>query len=163
MKQLFVLLISFGILSAFSIVDQKMPSVILKTMDGQKTNILDHVGKGKITVVSFWATWCSPCKLELDAISEIYPDWQENYNVELLAITIDDSRALAKVPGTVASKGWDFTVLADPKSDLKEALDFLTIPQTFLVNQEGEIVYEHNGYSPGDEYLLEKEIQKLAK
>jgi peroxiredoxin len=140
-----------------------IPSVEIKTLDGKTVNIKDYVGQGKITVVSFWATWCSPCKRELDAIAEAYPDWQEDYNVELLAITIDDSRSLAKVPALIETKGWEYTVLADVKQELKKALNFQTVPQTFLLNEKGEIVYSHTGYSPGDEYELEEKIAALVE
>ncbi len=139
------------------------PSVAIKTLDGKSINIHDFTKNGKITVVSFWATWCTPCKRELDAINEVYSEWEDKYNIQLLAITIDDARGLSKVPAMVKSKGWEFTVLADSKQDLQRALNFQTIPQTFLINQNGEIVYAHNGYNPGDELELEKKIADLVK
>lgn len=139
------------------------PSVAIKTLDGKSINIHDFTKNGKITVVSFWATWCTPCKRELDAINEVYSEWEDKYNIQLLAITIDDARGLSKVPAMVKSKGWEFTVLADSKQDLQRALNFQTIPQTFLINQNGDIVYAHNGYNPGDELELEKKIADLVK
>ena len=168
MKHFFAILGVFVLLSAFTFNNtpatdgNTLPSVDVKTLDGKKVNIQDFVGKGKVTVISFWATWCSPCKRELDAIAEIYPDWQEEYDVELLAVTIDDARGVAKVPAMVAAKGWDYTVLSDSKQELQRALNFQTVPQTFLLNAEGEIIYTHSGYSPGDEYELEEEIKKAA-
>lgn len=149
--------------SAFTTINNTLPDVDVKTLDGQTVNIQDLVGNEKITVISFWATWCSPCKKELDAINEVYADWQEEYNVELLAITIDDARSLAKVPAMVESKGWEYTVLSDAKQDLKRALNFQTVPQTFLIDQNGEIVYTHNGYNPGDEFELEDKIIALTE
>ncbi len=140
-----------------------LPSVQVKTLAGEQVDIQDYAKNGKITVLSFWATWCSPCKRELDAIAEVYEDWQEEYNMELLAITIDNARALPKVNSIVGTKGWDYTILSDVKEDLKRALNFQTVPMTFLVDQEGNIVYTHTGYNPGDEYELEDEIKKLAK
>jgi len=168
MKQFFAILSVFVLLSAFThtsapVVDgNTMPSVEIKSLDGKTVNIKDFVGKGKVTVISFWATWCSPCKRELDAIAEIYPDWQDEYDVELLAITIDDARGVAKVPAMVAAKGWEYTVLSDSKQELQRALNFQTVPQTFLLNAEGEIIYSHSGYSPGDEYELEEKIKKAT-
>jgi len=140
-----------------------IPSVDVKTLEGKSVNIQDYVGKGKITVMSFWATWCSPCKRELDAINEIYPDWQEAYDVELLAITIDDARSMAKVPALIETKGWEYTILADSKRELQKALNFQTVPQTFLLDAEGNIVYTHSGYNPGDEIELEEKIAALAE
>lgn len=137
------------------------PSVNIKSLDGKQVNTSEYTGKGKITVVSFWATWCTPCKRELDAINELYLEWVEKYDIQLLAITIDDARGLTKVPAMVQTKGWEFTVLADSKQELQQALNFQTIPQTFLLNDKGEIVYAHNGYNPGDELELEKKISEL--
>lgn len=147
--------------SSFDMPGNTIPEVNLKTLDGKTVNIKDYVNNDKVTVLSFWATWCSPCKRELDAISEIYEDWQDEYDVQLLAITIDDARSLAKVPALVETKGWEYTILADVKRELQKALNFQTVPQTFLLNKKGEIVYTHTGYSPGDEFELEDEIKKL--
>lgn len=163
MKHLFLLLTTFILMTAFVAVEKKIPSVELKTLEGRTVNIQDYVGKGKPVVVSFWASWCHPCKKELDAISEVYPDWQEEYGVEIVAITIDNARGMAKVPGIVSSKGWEYTVLSDSKQTLQQALNFQTIPQTFLVDGKGNIVYSHNGYNPGDEFELEDRIKEVVE
>lgn len=157
---IFCLVIGAGALTANN---NPFPSVTIKTLDGKSVNIQDYTNNGKITVVSFWASWCTPCKRELDAVNEHYDEWVEKYDLQLLAITIDDARGLSKVPAMVKSKGWEFTILADSKQELQRALSFQTIPQTFLIDQNGNIVYSHNGYNPGDELELEKKIAELLK
>lgn len=147
--------------SSTSAPESTIPSVNLKTLDGRTVNIQDFLSNDKVTIMSFWATWCSPCKRELDAISDYYAEWQEEYDVQLLAITIDDARSLAKVPALVETKGWEYTILADVKRELQKALNFQTVPQTFLVAKDGTIVYTHTGYAPGDEFELEEQIKKL--
>ncbi len=139
-----------------------VPSINIKTLEGKTVNIQDYTSQGKITVLSFWATWCSPCKKELNTIADMYSDWQEKYDMQLIAITIDNSRALRKVKPMVDNFGWDYVVLSDEKEELKKALNFQTVPQTFLIDQEGNIVYAHSGYTPGDEYELEEKIKALA-
>lgn len=141
---------------------QEVPNLNLKTLDGKTVNLQDYKDNGKVTVVSFWATWCSPCKKELDAIADLYPDWKEEYDVELIAITIDTRRALAKVPGIVETKGWEYTVLSANEQDAQNALNFQTIPQTFIINKGGKIVWTHSGYLPGDEEELEEEVARLS-
>lgn len=153
---------TFLALCSFSYFNGDFPSVNLKTLDGNSVNIQDQIGQGKTTVVSFWATWCSPCKRELDNVSELYEDWQADYDAEVIAITIDDARGFAKVPGMVASKGWEFPILADTKQELMQALNFQSIPQTFILDAEGKIVYTHNGYNPGDELEIEDKLAELA-
>jgi cytochrome c biogenesis protein CcmG, thiol:disulfide interchange protein DsbE len=142
---------------------KSLPSVEVKTLDGQTMNIQEFGKNGKITVISFWATWCSPCKKELDAIANLYEEWQEAYDMELVAITIDTQRALAKVKPMVESSGWPYIILSDVNQQLRNSLNFQTIPQTFLLDKDGNIVYAHSGYVPGDEYELEKKIKELVK
>ena len=105
---------------------------------------------------------CKPCQAELDAISDLYPEWQENYGVELVAISIDDQRALAKVGPLVESKGWDYTILLGNESDMRNSFNFSTIPQTLVVGKNGQIAYVHNGYAPGDEEEFGERVQALA-
>jgi len=160
--KLFALLIAVSFTSL--VYGQKaLPDVNVKSLDGKSINIQEFAKDGKITVISFWATWCSPCKKELDAIADLYPDWQADYDMELVAVTIDNARALAKVRPMVETKGWEYTVLSDANEELRKALNFQTVPHTLLLDQDGNIVYSHSGYVPGDEYELEDKIKKLAK
>lgn len=154
-------LFAFG-LATFAQEGKSIPSVEVKTLDGQTLDIRQYAEDGKITILSFWATWCSPCKKELDAIADLYGFWQEEYDAELVAITIDTQRALAKVKPMVEAKGWTYTILSDPNQQLRNALNFQTIPQTFVLDKEGNIVYNHNGYVPGDEYELEDKLKELT-
>ena len=154
---------AFVFLAFLAFGQKSIPSVEVKTLDGQSVDIQEYAKNGKITVISFWATWCSPCKKELDAIADLYDGWQEEYGMELVAITMDTQRALAKVKPLVESKGWPFIILSDANQALRNSLNFQTIPQTFLLGKEGNIVFTHSGYVPGDEYELEERIKELGK
>ncbi|HRD79706.1 MAG: TlpA family protein disulfide reductase [Saprospiraceae bacterium] len=154
----FCLLASVTAISA----QKSIPSVEIKTLDGKTVNIQKYTQSGKITVLSFWATWCKPCQQELDAISEVYPEWQEKYGVQLVAVTIDTQRALAKVGPMVESKGWEYIILSDPNGAMPAALNFQSIPQTFLLDAKGNVIYEHTGYIPGNEFDLEEKIKAAA-
>ncbi len=157
----FVVVAMLALISPLS-AQKAVPSVEIKTLDGKTVNIQDFTKNGKIVILSFWATWCKPCQLELDAMIDLYEDWKEKYNVEIVAVTIDTQRALAKVGPMVETKGWQYTILSDANQQLKNALNFQTIPQTFLLDANGNMVYEHSGYVPGDEYELEKKIVEVA-
>lgn len=163
MKQFrFFVFFAFAIAFSTTQAQTALPSVELKTLDGKTVNLKDYISAGKITVISFWATWCAPCKKELTAIADLYPEWQEKYNAQLLAITIDTQRALAQVGPLVETEGWEYTILSDANNQLKNALNFQAIPQTYLVDQQGNIVYAHSSYVPGDEFELEAKIKALA-
>jgi len=141
---------------------KKLPNITIADLQGKPVNIIEAVGSEKVTVLSFWATWCSPCKRELDAITELYPEWTEKYNMQLFAISIDNARMLTQVKPMVEEKGWEFPVLMDSKQELQHALEFQAIPQTFVIDKEGNIIFQHEGYTPGDEYELEKILATAA-
>ena len=130
-------------------------------MNGKTVDISKLGFKGPM-VVSFWALWCTPCKKELNTINELYEDWQEETGVTLVAVSIDDSKTKNNVPMYVNGKGWEYLVLMDSNGDLKRAMGVNNVPHTFLVNAEGEIVYSHNNYAPGDEDVLYDEILKIS-
>jgi thiol-disulfide isomerase/thioredoxin len=159
MKILFVLVTTL-LFSSISTVNGKFPAAQLKNLDGEAVNITNITTKHKKTIISFWASWCKPCKNEMDAVAELYEEWQEDYDVEFVAITIDNARGLAKIPAIIATKDWNYTFLSDTNQELKQALNFQTIPQTFVVDQDNNIIYSHNGYTPGDELELEEILKK---
>ncbi len=140
---------------------KKLPSVQLVDLEGNAVNTAALGFDGPV-VISFWATWCSPCKRELNTINDLYVDWQEETGVNLVAVSIDDQKTKNSVPVYVNGKGWEYLVLLDPNGDFKRAMGVNNVPHTFLVNTSGEIVYSHNNYAPGDEDKLYEEILKLT-
>ena len=142
---------------------KKLPSVKLKNLSGKTVDISLIKNQGKPMIISFWATWCKPCKVELNTIAEDYDDWIDETGVHLIAVSIDDARSSGRVEPYVNAQGWDYTVLLDPNGDLKRAMNVNNVPHTFLVSGNGTIVWDHNNYSPGDEKELYKEVLKLSK
>jgi len=139
-----------------------VPSVEVKTLDGTKVDISTIENDGKPIIINFWATWCSPCKKELNNIAEVYDDWVEETGVKILAVSIDDSRSSARVKPYIDGAGWDYEILLDENSDLKRAMNVTSPPFTFLVDGEGNIVYKHVGYSEGDEDELHEKLLEVS-
>ena len=151
-----------GLYSLVALSQNELPNINLKTLEGKTVSISDQTNKSGITIISLWATWCVPCLKELDAINDLYQEWQEETNVELLAISVDDSRTVKRVKSMVNGKNWDYTVLLDTNNDFKRALNASSIPLTIVV-RNNKIIYEHSGYSPGAELELYEKIKSLSK
>ncbi len=159
-----LLMLAAGFLAVATYAQNKtLPSANVKTLEGQSLNVQTLGQSGKITVISFWATWCSPCKKELDAIKDYYADWKKDYDMELIAISVDDTRTAAKIPAMVKEKGWDYRVLVDSNKEFQQTANVSSVPHMLLLDQSGNIVFEHVGYAPGDELELEEKIKELKK
>ena len=163
-KRMKIILTTFAFLSlAFAANAQgKVPSVSVQDLANKKIDTGSFSNDGKPYIINFWATWCAPCKRELQAIAEKYEGWQEKTGVKLIAISIDDSRSMARVSPYVNGQDWDFEFYLDPNGDFKRALNVNNIPHTFLVDGNGAIVYQHNNYEPGDESELFKKVLELT-
>jgi thiol-disulfide isomerase/thioredoxin len=165
MKFYLLLVLSFAfIVSSVSAQDGNatIPSATVKSIDGKSFDTADFNNDGKPMIINFWATWCAPCKKELNNIAEVYDDWVEETGVKLVAISIDDARSQSRVLPYVNGSSWEYEVYIDENQDFKRAMGVNNVPHTFLVDGSGNIVYSHNNYAPGDEdELFEKIIGLL--
>ena len=158
-KILFLITFSLFTLLSYS----QLPNINLKDVNGNTKNLSKFSNNGNPIIISFWATWCKPCKAELNTIAEEYDDWVDETGVKLIAISIDDSRSSSRVEPYINAQGWEYMILLDPNGDYKRAMNVNNVPHTFLVNGNGKIVWDHNNYSPGDEDELYEKLVKISK
>ena len=138
-----------------------VPEAELKTLTGSKVELNEQLADDKHTIISFWATWCKPCKKELSNLNYLMPEWKEQFDVELMAISLDNAQTSRKVKSYVNGKGWQFDVLLDPNNNTKRKLNFNAIPYSIIVNKDGKVIYKHSGYKSGDEYEMEDKLKEV--
>ena len=138
-----------------------LPNVNLKTLTGKSTSIKKIAEKNELIIISLWATWCVPCKNELDAVAEVYDEWVSETDVVYYAVSIDDSRTSKRIKPMVYGKDWEFEILLDENSDLKRAFGVSTVPYTTII-KNSRIVYKHTGYTPGYEDELYNQLLKFS-
>jgi thiol-disulfide isomerase/thioredoxin len=158
-----ILLSIVALALSVSSLQAQLPAVTLKTLNGSEVRTDTLSNNGKPFIIDFFATWCKPCNRELDAISEVYEEWQEETGVKIIAISIDQAQNINKVKPLVNNHGWEYEVLLDPNGDFKRALGCQMIPYTIIVDGMGEIVYKHNGYTDGAEAELIEKVRALIK
>ncbi len=139
---------------------QTMPNTKIENSNGETISTSTLVD-GKPFILSFWSTTCKPCIMELNAINEQLEEWLEEADFNVVAVSIDDSRSTAKAKAMASGFGWDFTTLYDKNQDFKRAMNVNTIPQVFVIDKNGKVVYSHSGYTPGSEYSLFDKIKEL--
>ncbi len=157
-----ILLISFSfILFAAVSAQPGLPDMPLKNLQGATVSLKTAIDSNKVTIISFWATWCVPCINELDALLEKL-DETKNTLFQVIAISTDEARTVHKVRPLVKSRGWYFEIYLDESNEVKRAFNVSNIPFVMIV-YKGKIVYQKTGYVPGDEAILfEKINQQIA-
>jgi thiol-disulfide isomerase/thioredoxin len=160
MRKIISVLVFTGIcLAAFS--QEQLPNVKIRSLNGEEISF-NSLGNNSDTVliVSLWATWCIPCINELEAINEQYAERQKDAPFRLVAISVDDARTSARVRPFAKGRGWNFDIYLDVNNDLKRALNINDVPHILLI-KKGKIVYQHNGYVPGNEEELFEKIKTI--
>lgn len=148
--------------SAQNATDADLPSTPVKQMNGSSIPFNQAFEKGKVTLVSFWATWCIPCKKEIIAIRNNMDTWKKDVDFNYVTVSVDDSRATAQVKAYAKSQGWDFPYYQDPNSDLKRSLNFQNVPFSLIIGKDGKIAYMQSGYEAGGEEILFTKMKEIA-
>ncbi|MGI2107517.1 TlpA family protein disulfide reductase [Shewanella frigidimarina] len=137
-------------LERINILPQPFPIALVDFTDlvGQSVNFEQY--KGKVVVVNLWATWCPPCVRELPALNRL----NQTLNTEhfaLLPISID-AEAVAIVQPFLESLGLgEFNSYFDPQQQLRDVFPLDTIPATFILNEQGELVAYVRSYVDWDD------------
>ncbi len=133
----------------------------LNDVDGKSVSLNDYLGK-KAILIDFWATWCKPCIAELGHLQKMYDAKKDGFVV--LAISMDASETEAQVAPTVKTKGWTFPVLLDSETRATSLYNpRRAAPFTVLIDKHGKVVKKREGYNPGDEVEIEKDIEAAMK
>lgn len=162
MKKITRLLLLSFLVMAGAYGQENFPAVAIKNLAGKEVDFAKLVAQSGDTavVVSFWATWCVPCVMELDNINDVYADWQKAKPFKLMAVSIDDARTSQRVKPFVKGKGWAFDVYMDVNNDLKRAMNITDVPYVVVI-KNNKVVYQHTGYVAGNEDELLEKIKSL--
>lgn len=164
MKKILLTLVALAFAGCMFAQNAKLPeNVTIKTLDGQSVQSSVIQNDGKPMIISFWATWCKPCNRELNAIKEVYEEWQEETGVKLIAVSIDDARSASRVKPHVDGNSWEYEVYIDQNQDFKRAMNVVNVPHTFIVDGEGNIVWQHTSYVDGSEEEMIEIVKGLLK
>ncbi|MGO9009772.1 MAG: TlpA family protein disulfide reductase [Bryobacteraceae bacterium] len=131
------------------------PDFRLAALDGRTLSPADF--RGKKLVVSFWASWCGPCRMELPALAKFYRQTHKSdADYEIVSINIDDDRAAAQAAATELKV--PFPVLLDPTSKTSRTYGVDAIPTLFVIDKDGKVLHGQVGFAPGFEIILAQQL-----
>ncbi|MTB51544.1 TlpA disulfide reductase family protein [Lewinella sp. W8] len=154
---LIVLFLSVG-LSAQDV----FPTPELLDVKRAPASLATYVNNGKPTVVAIWATWCFPCHKELDEMKPYLGKWEMEYGADFVAVSVDQPRYFRQIQPLVKRKGWAYNVLVDQRGQLQQQLGFSSIPQLYVLDQNGAIIKSFSGYQEGREKQVDRLLQRLS-
>jgi len=133
-----------------------VPNFVLEDLDGKKVSLADLRADGPV-VIDFWATWCKPCTRSMPHLDELGKKYAKD-GLSVVAISIDETRSLAKVKSYVQTHDYEFKVLLDSNQRVLRQLQGTGVPYVVVVSADGQLLYSHSGYRDGDEQALAKVV-----
>jgi peroxiredoxin len=131
------------------------PDFHLAALDGRTVSPADF--RGKKLVLSFWASWCGPCRMELPALAKFYQQTHKSdADYEIVSISVDDERAAAETAATELKV--PFAVLLDPNSKTLQKYGVDAIPALFVIDKDGKVIHGQTGFAPGFEFVLAQQL-----
>ncbi len=117
------------------------PDFSLRDLAGKPVRLSDF--RGKVVVINLWATWCTPCRVEMPSIENLYRRFRSE-GLTVLAVSFDKGQDEA-VRAFVKEKNLSFPVLIDHDQDVESKYQTRTIPSTFVIDKRGVIAARVDG------------------
>ncbi len=155
---------SFTLAEMQTDIQNKFPfEVELMDADGEKFTSSEIFNNGKPTAILFWLSTCGPCKMKFAAMEKKYANWKEQEDFNMVAISVDWPKNVEKMRKMIKDKNWPWPVYHDINLDFKKIMPgrLNGLPQEFLFNADGELVYHKKKYYSGYEDKLFEQIQML--
>ncbi len=130
----------------------------IKTLDGTVVDFSQF--KGKVIFINLWATWCGPCRVEMPSIQKLY-DRIDKEKIQFIILSLDEDGDLPKIVKYVHKNHYTFPVY-QPKGFLPSQLSVPSIPTTFIVDPNGNIVSRKVGTTNFNTEKFKKYLEGLA-
>lgn len=158
----FITIVIFSFLSmTIAVCQASFPEVSLVDIEGKSVDMQSIMTNGKPKLVSLWATWCGPCRMELNSLKSPYVKWEEKYGLEILTVSVDVPQMVDRAKKMFKDNQWSYTFLHDANQELMNELNLTGIPYSMLIDGSGKIITVQVGYTPGYEKNIEHHLKSM--
>ena len=151
--------LSTGKEQVVSVAAEPAQAFALKDLKGKTVKLEDY--RGKVVLVTFWATWCGPCKKEMPELQK-FQQANRDKGVEVLAVNIDDFNSRSKIKPFIDKNNLKVKVLLEDPEQLTR-YNYRAIPALYVIDREGKIAHARTGYDPQLKEKLQHEIQAIVE
>jgi thiol-disulfide isomerase/thioredoxin len=123
--------------------------------------ILLSQGHGRIQIVTFWATWCAPCRKELPVLASFLRQAGE-HQLRVLAVNLEEDRRVYREAVKIMSD-FGLTFVHDKRGAIASNFDVKSIPHMLILDADGVVVGKHVGYSEKKVHDIVAELNDLLR
>lgn len=148
--------------SEFPPISEKVAQADMKHLDGSTSKVADL--KGKVVLLNMWATWCGPCRSEMPALVRMQDEHRDK-GLEIIGLNTDDGDTKEKIDDFAAEMKLNYTLVwasTDMQNALLKISNFGGIPQSFLVDRDGNLRGVFRGANPADIKKMEDLVAKVV-
>ena len=135
------------------------PDFELKTPTGETVKLSDL--RGQAVLVNLWATWCPPCRAEMQTIETVYTEYKDQGFV-VLAVNMTYQDSQMDITPFVADQGLTFPILLDETGDMADAYQLQSLPSSYFIGRDG-VIREVVIGGPMAEALLRTRVEDILK
>ena len=135
----------------------KAPDFTVYDLDGNEVHLSDFIGKS--VVLNFWASWCSPCKMEMPDFNEKYLEIGEEVQFLIINMTDGSRETVETASAFIAEQGYSFPVFYDTDQDAAATYGVYSLPTTYFIDEEGNAIAQATGAI--DEETLQQGIDMI--
>lgn len=135
------------------------PGFTLRNLQGNRNSLSQY--RGQVVLLNFWATWCAPCRVEMPSFETLYRRYRSQ-GLTVLAISLDKTDSSA-VQDFIDQRQLSFPVLLDREGEAERLYPSVSIPFTYVIDQEGRVVARVDGAKNWESEETFKAIEYLLK
>ena len=142
-----------------SIIDENKRDLVddynwqLQDIEGSSVNF--NTSENKVVLINFWATWCPPCIAEMPSLHKLYDDYQDKIDFYFVS-----NEEVGVLNDFLSKNNYAFKVHI-PKTKYPESFDISSIPRTFLIDKDGNIVIDKTGAANWNSEKVRNQIDAL--